>query len=500
MRCKNCDYRLWNLTSRQCPECGTPFRPSDYEFIPSSVQFCCPHCKTPYYGTDEKGHLVPPEFDCVGCGRHLHMDDMVLLPTEGIDEEQTKIPDMPWLERAKRGRVRAWFATVKGALFRPGLLMRQTPVASSVGQAWWFAAVTLLVMTLGFVPILTLPFVALMGIGGGPLGVPNVFFAMGVALGVFSLGAGVATLVGIALWGVATHGMLLLTGRTQAGIGRTYHAICYSSGANIVTAVPLLGPYFGWIWWVISAVLSVKEAQQVHGGRAVFAVLSLPVLIAVAVVALYVAAYLPWVMSMASTTTQPAWTITLQTASQRAGALASRIKTYAELHEGRGPSHALDLVVDDGDPNLFLSPDTGTIAESVYVGGIELAKFGDLSRDARADVARKAAETLPKDVVAHRVGDVVFTYHGINFRSMPSLFWVFVISPDPDTHQIEPPTEVCVAIASGICIEFPRSEFAERLAKQNAFRRFQNLPPIPDPNTVTNAKPAVAPPPGGSLP
>ena len=69
MRCKTCDYQLWNLRSRQCPECGTAFRVSDYDFVPNSVQFCCPHCNQIYYGTSARGQLVPPAFTCVSCNK-----------------------------------------------------------------------------------------------------------------------------------------------------------------------------------------------------------------------------------------------------------------------------------------------------------------------------------------------------------------------------------------------------------------------------------------------
>ena len=116
MRCRTCDYRLWNLPSRQCPECGTPFLPTDYEFVPNSVQFCCPHCHQAYYGTDEHGHLAPVEFDCVSCSNRIHMDDMILLPTAGLEEEQTRVEQMPWLDRARRGVVRAWLSSVGMAL------------------------------------------------------------------------------------------------------------------------------------------------------------------------------------------------------------------------------------------------------------------------------------------------------------------------------------------------------------------------------------------------
>ncbi len=87
MRCTSCDYALWNLKTRRCPECGRAFRPGDYEFVPNSVQFCCPHCNQAYYGTGPKGHLVPEEFDCVRCSRRIGMDEMALLPAEGVDEK-----------------------------------------------------------------------------------------------------------------------------------------------------------------------------------------------------------------------------------------------------------------------------------------------------------------------------------------------------------------------------------------------------------------------------
>ncbi len=73
MRCKTCGYRLWNLTEQRCPECATPFRPSEFEFVPNSVQFCCPHCGQAYYGTGPQGHLEPASFVCAKCGNAIQM-------------------------------------------------------------------------------------------------------------------------------------------------------------------------------------------------------------------------------------------------------------------------------------------------------------------------------------------------------------------------------------------------------------------------------------------
>jgi len=150
MRCTNCDYPLWNLPARQCPECGDAFSPSDFEFKPGHVRFCCPDCRQTYYGTGLRGHLEPIEFDCVNCGRHLHMDGMVLLPAEGVKDIDTRLDPMPWLERKERGLAHAWFGTIGMAMTQPQRLVRAVPSSTATSSAWLFMIVSnLLYMSIG---------------------------------------------------------------------------------------------------------------------------------------------------------------------------------------------------------------------------------------------------------------------------------------------------------------------------------------------------------------
>ena len=244
MRCKSCDYPLWNLKARQCPECGTPFRPSEFEFLLNSVQFCCPHCNQSYYGTGEKGHLVPPAFDCVSCRRHIHMDEMIVLPTEGVEEDQTKANTMPWLERRSKGAIKAWFSTVGRALVAPGRLIGSVPNDSSVGSAVWFALFTnALIYFVGMISLMIFPLIlalsmsATTGPGGGPMGPgpprgASMAIGMVAGMGGFGVIAFVAVSAFMLVTAVVAHGLLRLTGPTESTIGRTFHAICYSSGAN----------------------------------------------------------------------------------------------------------------------------------------------------------------------------------------------------------------------------------------------------------------------------
>ena len=486
MRCRKCDYRLWNLRSRQCPECGTPFVPSQYEFVPNSVEFRCPHCDQAYVGTDPNGHLVPAAFECVSCGRHIHMDEMVLLPAAGIEEEQTQTDRMPWLERKKRGFFRSWFSTIGRSMITPGRLMRSVPAGSSVASAWWFAIWTntlILLVSLAPLVILQIAMVAQFTGGGGP---PK--GAFGAVLAAMLIMLLVGMIVGIAVWGCITHGLLRLTGPTFTTLGGTYQAICYSSGAFAPTAIPCLGFYFGWIWWIVSAVLMVKQAQRVQGWRAALAVLTFPALLIFTIVGFYVVMI---VMVFSSTGPFASAPLTPSTETQ---IVLDAVLDYAEEHAGRGPDHAIELVsagyltVHD-----LVALDSDTYVENVSVAGVTLDRFSTLPAKRRGQVTRAAIDALPEGTIAHRLGDFVFTHHGIDLADPPPELWLVIMSPDPEANAPRAADPLLtIGCADGGVRTIPRARLTASLAEQNDLRARHGLAPLPDPATVTHARPAVA--------
>jgi hypothetical protein len=499
MHCKTCDYPLWNLRARECPECGGPFKPSEFEFVLNSVRFCCPRCSQAYYGTGAHGHLVPDAFACVNCGQPLHMDEMVLLPAEGVGEEQTKAQVMPWLNRGRGGWIRAWFGTVGMAMVRPVSMMRAVPLEASLFRAWWFCVVTqLLVSIVWTVPMLMLfLFIGIIAAGsasGGPGGGPGQM--LGPMLGVFgfTLGSVVFFVIAAMIWGLITHGILRLGGPTRATIGRTYQAICYSSGANILTGTPCVGQYFGWIWWVVSAVLAVKEAQQVSGGRAALAVLLAPVMLLLSVIALYaffvymaLSAGAPgsatWVSSTGSIA--PTWEVQ---------PIEDGLQAF-ENETGMWPDHATRLILEENNEVSsaeFVLLGSNTNGESVPVASGNLYDFDFADEEALERLVTAAAAALPADVVAHRVGDFVFTYHGIDPAGSEDL-WLFVAWPDPDQGGGPLPTQIVSAgTLGGNVVELSVANFASHLAEQNLLRATEGLPPLPWPAQVTNQAPAPA--------
>lgn len=287
MYCRNCDYSLWNIPGRQCPECGDAFLPSEYEFKPGAVKFCCPDCSQQYYGTSYKGHLRPNEFDCVECGRHLEMDEMTLLPAEGWDEHSVGSATSPWV-RPNKGLIKRWFCTVGWSYVNPRGLIAGIPVSSGVGGSFGFFMITQCLIGLVGIALPVLLFTIIIGLSTprGGIGLAGLSATLLPSLLVVSGSIFVAI-----LWGLLIHATLALTGGTAHSVGRTMSSVFFASGTLAAQAVPCVGPYcLGYIvgvWWVVSTILMVMESQKVSGLRASLAVLWPPLLTLVVAVSLY---------------------------------------------------------------------------------------------------------------------------------------------------------------------------------------------------------------------
>ena len=492
MRCTRCNYVLWNLKARKCPECGSTFLPSGYSYPPGAVRFCCPHCDQDYYGTGPNGHLVPAEFTCVRCNAALHMDQMVLAPAKGGAEAQVGVDPMPWLDRSKRGGMRggmrAWFSTIGMAMVKPARLMRSLPVGAPVGQAWWFALLTsFVVILLSALPILAIVLIIGMAAGSSGASTSEAIGIVAAILGIMLAVGVLMVLVTIAFWGLVTHGVLRMTGETAGGLGRSYQAVCYSSGANIASAVPCIGGYVGWIWWLISAVLMVKEGQRVSGGRASLAVLAMPA----AMMGLYVI-YVGSMVAIATATPAPAPPAPGPPLAQTQ-MIARGIAAYAENHRGHGPPHAVHLIGDEGLRTAYFVVwnHTTTTDELVPVASTTLDRIEFLPSEERASVNEAAVAALPLNAVAHRLGDFVFTYHGVDMRSADPDFWTVIYWPDPFCNGFIEPETVVVGLPGGGSRPI-LGAFAAELAAQNQLRGLAGLPPLPNPATVSHGRPAKA--------
>ncbi len=493
MECKTCHYPLWNLKSRACPECGDAFRPSDFAFRPGTVRFMCPHCDQPYYGTDADGHLVPRSFACVSCDTPVTMDEMVLLPAEGVSEAGTARFALPWLDRPKHGFWKAWWKTTTMSMIRPGELIAARDDASSLGAAWGYFFVTF-----GFIMIVgaligTLVFAAIAAIlsnaGGMPPGFIGTMAFMQILGFAFAI---VASIIFLVIWALATHVLLRITGETAGTVRTTFHALLYGSGPNVLSAIPCLNQLpIGSVWWVVSSILMIKRGHGVSGVRASFAVLALPI----TTIALFVVGYIALIAAIMATATPGTGLATVASSHPQMEALANAAEDHA-AQRGAGwdnTDHAL-LLLAEGYVNAldYIAVQTPTTLDAIPLR--EGLTLDDFTIGAGTDVSRVARlfDPLPPDVVAHRVGDFVFTWHGIDAANPPAELWLII---EHDLSDAGIGAEPCYARrADGVVVTlYPNSSFtAQRLQDQNDARAAHNLPPLPDPTTVTQQEPATA--------
>lgn len=495
MRCRVCDYALWNLRTRQCPECGEGFHPSDYRFIENSVKFCCPHCEQVYYGTDEQGHLSPRAFTCAGCEINISMDEMVLLPADGVKDWETEPEQVPWQDARGMGHVGAWFATVGRSLFSPHRLLTTRPGINATGQAWSFAAVTSLMVTLGVI----LPYLLIIGVVMGFVGFggrPGVFAGGGlIVLGtvaIFILAFVLVTLLYIVVWGLAAHLTLKVSGPVESSIGRTYQAICYSSGANVTTTVPCIGSYFGWIWWIVSAVFMLKTAQRVSAFRAIAAAAVFPIIIVVLTVTAYVMIFFSAANFAGGFQPGQFGSVSAPAAARQ---VVGAVQAYARNH-GSVPDHAASLVTDGhSDPLIFVVMESATMPWQVRVGTSSLQQLGALPYQQQLDQVDAATDDLPPNVVAHRLGDFVFCWHGLDLTTSDGELWLFIISADPIAQAATDMNGFRhVGLVNGTTRSIANERWEGALAEQNFLRVSAGLTPLPHPDRVRHDSPFVAPP------
>lgn len=493
MNCKTCDYALWNLRTRVCPECGSPFNVADFEWRPGAVQFCCPHCNQAYYGTDAKGHLVPPEFDCISCGRAVTMEEMVLLPTEGVRSEDTAPRSVPWTIRRSLGVVSAWFRTIGWGFVGGTQIGRSLPGVAAPWPALSFAVVTiLLVAIVSNLPSLCLLAPGLAG-GGGGAGMGMGGFGWFVLIQAVGSVAGYLVMLGTVI--LLGHGMLKVCGGATRSIGATVEAVCYTCGPLVIVIVPCLGGCLSpvaAIWWLVSAGMALAARHNSQAWQASLAM----VLAGLPAMVFGLAA--GWMLFMYSFVGVPMGAATaLRTGVTGAGvgsmAMAWRIETLSPFV--KTPLHAGQFL-ESGfvRPSAFLTADTTLTLADVPVGSLTLADFSDTIganlTDAQKQALAEAAASLPADVIAHRLGDMVFTYHGINPNTAAQDLWVVIAAPLP-ANALGSPATVVGKVGSAT-ESFTPDEFPAALTRQNALRARYGLAPLPPPETVTHDQPAVA--------
>lgn len=475
MNCRTCNYTLWNLPPGNCPECGSQFKPSDFEFTLGSVRFLCPFCSQAYYGVAQNGHLVPTAFTCVGCHRPVDMDHMVLTPAVGVSDVQTSPIEVPWIEKNGGGRLRRFFRTIGWGLVRPADLGRAIPPTGAARAAWWYMALLqFLTWMLQIAVFFVAPIMFARAASATTAAVVGYFAT------VIALTALIAAIV-VPMWAGIAHMVLRSTGQTRGSYSLTLATICYASGPQVLTAIPFVGYMLSPIWWLIGATTAVKESQRTSAGRAALAVLPGPVIGVILLCGGYMG-MIGWAISTARTVS-----LATQVATGiPAGSIAAAIRARAQSLPGPTP-HPIQLLADGAFQYSDLaSPVTNTSPATWTVSGVALATIPVLDvNELRALLDRVALLPAQGQAGEFRLADAVFYTGGLDITTVAPWAWVVVLWPDPAFNPTESPAwSITIGKADGTFAVYNASAFDAAFAEQNALRSAAGLPVTAHPRTV----------------
>jgi len=388
------------------------------------------------------------------------MDQMILRPAEGVQDQQTKQIELPWEERGQHGMVKAWFKTLMTSIASPGRMIDAAKYSdASVGSAWAYLSLNLLfVIIVGLV----LPGIAItliqLATGGRVDEDAIIGFVVGPAIGFLIM------LAVVALWGVVAQIILRLSGEVKGTLGRTYQCLCYSSGPMLIASIPLVGLYcFAFIpvpqvWWVILAIIMVQAGQSVSGVRSSVAVGAFPAIVALALVLGFfgIIFFSMNAVRMATAQMGPATGANWRTGQGETVLLQSQLESHL-ADKGTWPTHVLELVHD------------GFVTEWDFIAS--------------------ASDTITDEVPLGR--GATLEDHVIASPSEQRSTMQEVLAPSFG-NTVTPLDPIYVSELGGTVRGFARADIVAELAAQNTLRAAANLPLLPDPQTIRHRSPATA--------
>ena len=326
MRCRGCDYELWNMKPGACPECGRKWQFDEFRFRPFAAQFLCPHCEHAYAGSDEQGLPVPRAFICSQCSQPIDLNQMRALPQPNTEGSDAMDDVHPWSERFRLGYWRAFWRSVGQSMSSPTRVGRTLPERTNLRSALFFS---LLCATVG-IAFATLPFVFLFGISSSQFssGLEYALIFLAIVFGVI-VGAAICGQIFFVLWGSCAHAILRMSGGVRRPLNSSLSATLFCTGPFLISAVPCCGFYIlpvSMIWMAVAMIYAFASLHKVSGLRASIAVLT-PILALLAGTVLTVALM---IYVSPNTTWSSAWSTTGSSAGSSTGS-ATGTATFGPL-------------------------------------------------------------------------------------------------------------------------------------------------------------------------
>ena len=204
---------------------------------------------------------------------------MCARPAEGTDGSQAMQQEFVWSDRRRVGRWRAFWRVIGYSLGTPSRIGNTMTQKRDLRGALWFSFLCLISTSLNWILIFLVGFLMTFFTGSrgpSPLASATMFTTV---LGVLAFSG--AVVLGQQLfflvWGLITHALIRINGRSHHALGHTLSATQYCAGTFIICAVPICGFYFSLIslvWMAVAMVSALAALHKISRWRTAFAVLA----------------------------------------------------------------------------------------------------------------------------------------------------------------------------------------------------------------------------------
>lgn len=241
----------------------------------------CPHCGQAF-------EPVPDQKFCSQCGGALETGDRESTSPlkEGYTEDPASVSHTaqdatiaycPWEDLESLGFFQALGVTVKQSLFRPVEFFSVLPKKGGLLNPLLYALIVQTIGNLGAYlsgMAVDSPFFAQPKLTAGTMAVMGILVPLMVLLMLF-------------VWSVLLHVSLLLVSSTREDFETTFRVVSYSSAADLLNIVPLVGWLAAFVWKIYLLIRGIREVHHIGTGRSV-AALAVPMVLCCGIIGISV--------------------------------------------------------------------------------------------------------------------------------------------------------------------------------------------------------------------
>jgi hypothetical protein len=235
----------------------------------------CPHCGK---------EVTEGQIFCQHCGARL-AGEAAAAPVTGVREKT------PWEDREVRGFFGGLFKTLNETLFRPSEFFKKMSVTGGLTDPLLYALIIGMVgLMFSYLWQISLKS-AMQDMMPGMQAAAGQYMFQGVGMAILAFFSPFLIILGLFVSSGILHVFLMMVKGARAGFEATFRVVAYGYSANIFLIIPFCGGLLAVVWAVVLYIIGLKEAHEITGGKAAFAVF-LPIIVCCGLITIAIALFM----------------------------------------------------------------------------------------------------------------------------------------------------------------------------------------------------------------